>query len=549
MLGWLLSVIAFALVACEVSTAPETVSPPTAATPSVAALATAAPTQPPTPTVEVPAERGTTDASPIEGGTLIAGALTDAKTLNSILAADATSRDVTFLLGNRLINVKPDLMPEGDLADSWSVSADGLKITFTLKRGVKFHDGHDLTAEDVKFTYDSILNPLKASPFHPLLADYWAAPNAIKVIDAYTVEFNYARPKADTLVYDFGVSILPKHILGDVSAKDFGSAEFNTQKPIYSGPFMFKEWVKGDHLTLEANPNYFKGKPRLGAYIVKVYPQLTSLLGPLRAGEIDWGALDPGQMADAKQLARVTTYAYPTFKSTYYAYQLDPTKSTLFQDKRVRQALLYAVDRRAIIARRLFGYGDIAPTTIAPHSWASSAAVQSLYPFDPDKAKTLLTEAGWTAGVTTDGVRVKDGKRFSFTLLTNADNRVRADAIVEMQRYWKDVGVESKPQTDEWNAFLKRIGATPDSAHDFDIFVVGFNWSIDPNQKLMWHSASIQNGVNFNPYKNAELDKLLDDGYATFNLSERKALYAKAQQLLADDVPSVVLFFEQATGG
>jgi peptide/nickel transport system substrate-binding protein len=542
-ISWLLFVLLWGLMACGPQAAPTEAPKPAA--PAASVPQPAAPTTAPAAAVPPPTAP---PAQATEGGSLIEGSFADAKTMNSILSSDAASARILNLLGNGLIQIRPDLVPECDLCEAWTVSPDSLKITFKLKKGVKFHDGKDLTADDVKFTYDSILDPDKASVRRGAFRDFFTSPDAIKVVDSHTVEFNYAKVKADTLTADFLFQILPKHILGELKGKAFTAADFNTKKPVYTGPFMFKEWVKDDHITVVVNPNYFKGKPKLGSYIFKIVPDSTALFAQLKTGELDWGTIDPAQMAEAKKLPNINTFAFDNFSFTFYAYQLDPTKSTLFQDVKVRQALLYAIDRKAIVESQLFGYGQVANTVMPVISWAFNQDNQPTYDYNPTKAKQLLEEAGWKAGA--DGVRVKEGKRFAFTIFTNAGNKIREASIVAMQQYWKEVGLDVKTATEEWNAFLKRIGATPDGTRDFEIFLVGFNWGVDPSQKTMWHSSSFAPaGFNTNFYKNAEMDTLLDDALNTLNQSKRKELYFKMQQILAAEAPSAILFFAQTTGG
>jgi peptide/nickel transport system substrate-binding protein len=543
-LSWLLLAALLLLVACGPAVTPAV--PTTAPAPAAAVPAATTPAVAPPPAQVQPTA---VPAAPKieEGGTLIEGSFADAKTLNSIQVADTASGRIVGFLGNGLVQVKRDLSPECDLCESFSVSPDNLVITFKLRKGVKFHDGKELTADDVKFTYDSILDPDKQSVRRGDLKDF-LTPDTIKVIDPYTIEFKFSKVKANVLTSNMGYQILPKHILGELKGKAFVEAEFNSKKPIYTGPFMFKEWVKDDHITLVANPNYFKGKPKLGTYIYKIVPDSTALFAQLKTGEVDWGTIDPAQAADAKKLTNINVVPYDVFGFTYYAYQMDKTKTELFLDKKVRQALTYALDRKSMVESLLFGYGSVANTSVPPISWAFNKDNQPVYDYNPTKAKQLLDEAGWKPGA--DGIRVKDGKRFSFTIWTNAGNKQRENAIVAMQQLWKEVGVEAKTATEEWNAFLKRIGATPDSTRDFDIMLVGFSWNVDPDQKVMWHTSNFApGGFNLNWYSNPEVDKLLDAALDTLDQAKRKELYFKVQAMIAEDDPSTILFFGQAIIG
>jgi peptide/nickel transport system substrate-binding protein len=531
----LLFVAILALAACGAPTpAPQATSAPAPANTPAPQTTTAA---------VVPAP--TAPAAPAAvGGTFIEGSFADAKTMNSILSSDTTSSRVIKTIGNSLLQVKADLTPECDLCESFTVSPDSLKITFKLKKGVKFHDGTELTADDVKYVYDSILNPDNASPRRGGLKDYLTSADSIKVIDPSTIEFTFAKVKADTLVSDFGYQVFSKKALGGTAGQDFINNDFNTKKPVYTGPFMFKEWVKDDHLTVVANPNYFKGKPKMDAYILKIIPDQAAGFAQLKTGDVDYATIQAAQMAEAKKLPNVNAINFDVFNFDFIAFNLDTAKSPFFQDKKVRQALLLAVDRKAIVDSQYFGYATLANTSMPLISWAYNKDNKPTYDYDPKKAAAMLDEAGWKAGP--DGIRVKDGKKFSFTIWTNAGNNIREAIIVACQQYWKEVGVEVKTQTEEWNAFLKRIGAAPDGTRDYDAFLVGFQWGVDPSQRDMWHS---EGGFNLNKYNNPDINKVLDDALATLDQSKRKDFYFKMQQIVAEDVPSMILYFPQATVG
>jgi len=520
----LLLVMLLALAACgpAPTTAPA-VSTTAPSAPTAAVVATTAPVIQSTTAAVVPAPTSAPQSAVVEGGTFIEGSFSDAKTMNSILSSDTTSSRVIKTLGNGLIQVKADLTAECDLCESFVVAPDSLKITFKLRKGVKFHDGTDLTADDVKYVYDSILNVDNASPRRGGLKDYLTGPDSIKVIDPLTVEFTYAKVKADTLVADYSYQVFSKAALKGVSGKDFINSDFNTKKPVYTGPFMFKEWVKDDHLTVAVNPNYFKGKPHLATYILKIIPDQAAGFAQLKTSEIDYASVQAAQMAEAKKLPNIDAINFDVFNFDFIAFNLDASKSPFFQDKTVRQALLLAVDRKAIVESQYFGYATLANTSMPNISWAFNKDNKPVYGYDP-----------------------KDGKKFSFTIWTNAGNNIREAIIVACQQYWKEVGLEVKTQTEEWNAYLKRIGAAPDGTHDYDAFLVGFQWNVDPSQRDMWHSDG---GFNLNKYSNPEMNKVLDDALATLDQSKRKEFYFRMQQIVSEDVPSMILYFPQSTVG
>ncbi len=484
-----------------------------------------------------------------KGGTVIESTFADAEILNPILSTDQSSSDVEALLFNSLVGINPDdltVIPE--LAEKWDVSADGLTFTYYLRKDVKWHDGEPFTAQDVKFTFDTILNPDVNSPRRADIADL-LTPDQIVVLDDYTIRFTLSNIDATWLCCKDVYPIIPQHILGGLSAADFNAAEFNTLAPIGTGPFMFREWVKDDHIALVKNPEYFKGAPNIDFWYYKVVADQTVEYAQLQTGEVDYADIKGALWEDAQKQSYLNCKAYSQFSFTFYIYQLDPEKSPLFLDVRTRQALLYALDREALVDSVIFGLGEIAHSTVPPLSWAYNPDNEPRYEYDVEKAKQLLEEAGWkdTDG---DGIReahgvqgVADGTKFSFEINTNAGNNEREQDIVAMQQYWAKIGVEAKPMPLEWNALLAKLTET----YDFQMILVGFNWDVDPDQKTMWHTESYGGGFNMNKYSNPALDKILDDALQTVDQAKRKDLYFQMQKILAQDVPAPILYFREGT--
>lgn len=511
---------------------------PSAPTPTAAPAKTAEQKPAAEPTT-VPAASPTAAAKPaVTGGHVTLGTFGDAKILNPILSTDSVSNDIINLIFSPLVRVTPpDGKVAGVLAESWKTSEDGLTYTFTLRKGVKFHDGKEVTAEDVKFTYDSILDEEINSPRHSDLLGAVAGTESIAVKDPYTIEFKLKGPYAPFLVSIPIYGILPKHILGDKKGNDFNSADFNTKNPVGSGPFKFKEWVKDNHITLEAFPDYFMGRPKIDEYIMKVVKDATVVAAQLKTGEVDYAVFEPAMLAELEQVPHLNIKKYDDYNFTFYAYQLDPSKTDLFQEKAVRQALLYGLDRQAIVDSVLFGQGVVANSIFPLPSWAYDPEGNPEYKYDPSKAQQLLDEAGWKPGPA--GIREKNGKKFAFTVYTNAGNKVRESVIAIIQEQWKEIGIEVTPQPEEWNAFLNRITTTK----DFEMFVVGFNWIIDPDESAMWSTEGQEGGFNLNSYSNEKADKLLADALKENDQDKRKALYAELDKLILDELPSPILFF------
>jgi peptide/nickel transport system substrate-binding protein len=484
------------------------------------------------------------------GGTVIESSFSDAENLNPLLWTDNASSDVGALLYNALLTVDVnDLSPQPDLAKDWEISEDSLIFTFYLRDDVTWHDGEPFTAADVKFTYDTILNEDINSPRRADIASV-LTPEQIEVIDDYTIRFTLSQIDASFLATKTIYGIIPEHILGGMTADEFNTAEFNTQAPIGTGPFMFREWVKDDHVALVKYPDYFKDEPNVDFWYYKVVENQTVEYAQLQTGEVDFAEVTAALWEDALQQEDLECMTFPQFGFTFYIYQMDPEKSPLFLDVRTRQALLLGLDREAIVDSVIQGLGDVAHSTVPPISWAHNPDNGPRYEFDPEMAKALLEEAGWK-DEDGDGIReahgvmgVEDGTPFSFDIHTNAGNNERESNMVIFQQYWAEIGVDAQPTAIEWNALLAELTET----YEYEMIIVGFGWDTDPDQKTMWHTDSYGAGFNMNKYSNPELDKIIDDALLTTDQAERTELYYEMQRILAEEVPAPILYFRQGTG-
>ncbi|HET7036251.1 MAG TPA: ABC transporter substrate-binding protein [Thermomicrobiaceae bacterium] len=523
-----------------------TATPAAAATASPAATVAASPVAVATATSQPSAAQYTVEPAQNKGGQLVAGSAGDAKTLNPVTVTDSPSYACIFMIFEGVMQTDPtNGTPAGLLAKSWDISQDGITYSFVLNDGVTWQDGQPFSANDVKFTYDLLLNPDASSAFTSTLA---AAIKSVDVADDSHVTVTLKQANASFLANQMYYQIVPQHILKDVAPKDLAADAFSTGqkgRTIGTGPFMFDEWVKDDHMTLLKNPSYWRGAPNLDKWIFKVVPNQTVLTQQLKTGEIDVGGIQPPDAADMKKQSNITVAAFDTTSFVYYAYQLDTTKTTLFQDKAVRQALFYALDRQAMVDAVYFGYARVAIGTMPVIYWAYDPdAIKLKYPFDPDKANSLLDQAGWKAG--SDGIREKDGKKLSFSVLTTPAVQAYVDLTSIMQEQWKKIGVDCKPQQLELNAFLAQIS----DAHNFDMYLVGFGFpGSDPDQSLIWPCAAYKGGFNLTKYCNPQVDKLLQDGLATTDQDKRKQLYDQMQNILMDDLPQAIMFFPQEIVG
>jgi peptide/nickel transport system substrate-binding protein len=462
--------------------------------------------------------------------------------MNGVLTGDTASSRVIGMFNKSVVTSHPvTTEPIPELAESWDISDDGLEYTFNLREDVTWHDGEQFTADDVVFTYELHMHEDTGSPRFTELS---TRIDTVEAVDDYTVQYTLSQPASPFLQQSMVYYIVPEHILGDVEPADLASHDFSIGTEgvtIGCGPFIFQEWVSDDHITLVRNEDYYKGAPHIDQWIQRVVPDQTVLAQQIGTGEVDYGGVQEADYdgLDAQENVNVTTY--DTFNFTFYSYQLDEERTTLFQEREVRQALLYGLDREGLIQAIRFGIGEVAVGTMPVPSWAYDPdSIDRHYDYDPDRAREMLDEAGWVVG--DDGIRERDGERFSFQIFTNAGNEIREQYVAVMQEQWREIGVECTPQTEEWNAFLDRITST----RDYEVFLVGFSWGVEPHQETMWQTDG---GFNMNGYSNPEVDDLLAQALETTDQDERREIYTEMQNIVLDDLPSPILDFPQGIYG
>ena len=468
------------------------------------------------------------------GDALVIGTIGDASTLIPMLATDAASHEVAGLIFNGLVKYDPYLNLVGDLAERYEISPDGRTITFYLRKGVKWHDGVEFTAEDVLFGFKLITDPKTPTAY---AGDFLEVDRA-EVIDRYTFRVHYKKPFAPALSSWGNLVVLPKHLL---EGKDITKTEFG-RHPIGTGPFRFKEWRAQEKIVLSANPDYFDGRPYLNHIIYRIIPDPATMFMELKAGGIDWMGLTPLQYArqtnSREFLSRFRKYKYLAFSYTYLGYNL---KHPLFKDRRVRQALSYAIDKREIVDGVLFGLGVPATGPYKPDTWFYNPHVKR-YPYDPERARRLLAEAGWrdTDG---DGILDRDGRPFEFTILTNQGNLSRLLAAQIIQRRLSEIGIKVHIRTVEWTAFIHEFI----DKRRFEAVILGWTTGPEPDLYDIWHSSKIKPpGLNFVGYANPEVDRLLEEGRRTFDREQRKKIYDRFQEILAEDQPYTFLYVPMA---
>lgn len=400
------------------------------------------------------------------------------------------------------------------------------EIQFRLRNDVKWHDGVPFSSRDVKFTYDAIMDDRAASPRK---SDYELV-LMLETPDEHTVRAVYRRPFSPALE-SWMMSVLPAHLLADLPP-DQWPLKFN-RAPIGTGPFKFAEWKTNQFIRVVRNDNYFQGRPHLDGIVFRVLPDPLTLRLAFETRQVDFWAADPWAAGGFKKDARFTVFSSPGNAYNYVGWNL---RRPLFQDPRVRIALAHAVNVEQMIRYVLYGYGTQSTGIFTPDMWFFNPHVRPLE-FDPEKAKRLLAEAGWTPGA--DGILMKNGERFAFTLITNNGNAVRSDIATLIQADLKPLGIEVKIEMYEWAVFLKNFI----NKGEFDAMVLGWALGRGFDQFQIWHSS--QTGpeqLNTVSYKNTEADRLLKSIREEFDRDKIIALCGELQQLIYDDQPYLFLF-------
>jgi len=470
---------------------------------------------------------------PEYGDTFIEASIGDASTLLPVLASDSASSDINGQIYNGLVRYDKNLQVEGELAESWEISPDNLVITFHLRHGVKWHDGTPFTSADVLFNYQLYTDPKTPTAY----AEAFKQVKTAEAPDPHTFRVSYGKPYAPALM-SWGMPIHPKHLL---EGQDITRSPL-ARKPVGTGPFKFVEWLSGEKIVLDANPDYFEGQPYIKRVVYRIIPDVSTQFLELQTGSLDFMGLLPLQydrQTDTPAFRRLfNKYRYLNFGYTYLGYNL---KRPMFQDRRVRQALSFAINKQEIIDGVLLGYGAKATGPYKPDTWVYNPDVPR-YDYNPEQARKLLKEAGW-ADSNQDGILDKDGQPFSFTIVTNQGNDLRAKTGEIIQRRFKEIGVDVQLRIIEWATFLKEFI----NPGNFDATILGWTGGPEPDQYNIWHSSKTgPRQLNFIGFKNAEVDQLLEDGRRVFDQKQRKVYYDRFQQILAEEQPYTFLYVGEA---
>lgn len=479
-------------------------------------------------------------------GTLRYADVDEPTSLNPLLRLDAVSTDLDMFIFGYFFNLDdkmhyvPELATEVPTLANGGISKDGLTITYHLRKGVRWQDGAPFTSRDVVFTTNAILNPKN----NLQARNGWDQLDHVQALGDYEVRFVLKRPYAPAVSSFFSEGgnypVLPAHLLERYP--DINHVPFNTN-PVGTGPFKFVRWVHGDHIELVANPDYWRGPPKLQHIIFKIIPKDTTILVQLRTHELDaW--------------FRAPTSLYPEFQKLGpdYRVQLEPAlvfshmdfnfKNPLFQDVRVRRAIAYAMDRPNIIKTVTHGVNIPVDAEVSPISWAYNPNVPK-YPYDPVRAKALLAQAGWTPGP--DGVLQKNGQRLAFDLsaVTGGATGEAVESIVQQEL--RAIGIAASIKNYPADVFFApgQDGGIVQSGK-YDVAFYAWVEGDDPDDYSLYGCDEFpptgQNSMFWCDPTFSNPDRAARSSY---DQAQRKKYYAIAQYEIASQVPTIIQWFQR----
>lgn len=472
-----------------------------------------------------------------QGGQLTYGSLQEPNTLNPLLSDLLATAEVGKLVFSGLVITSdtgewlPDLAVDVPTTANGGVTADGLTVTYRLRPGVTWHDGTPFSAEDVKFTWQLIMN----RNVNIVAREGYDRIRAVETPDKHTVVVKFREYYAPYLT--LFTTILPKHKLENES--NINKASFN-RAPVGTGPFKFKEWQVAEAIRFEANPAYYRGKPVLDSIIYKVIPDANILLTQLKAGELDIaGNIGFSYLEQIKAISGIRAVITPTMIWEHMDFNLD---NPLFQDIRVRQSIARAIDRQAIVDEVLKGAAGPADGDQSPMSWAYNP-LQQPPSRDLNAARDLLGQAGWQPG--TDGIMTKNNKKLAFSLSVPTGNKLREQTAQKIAEQLKEIGVLVEIRQVDTAVFFADTLRNRQFATAMYAWVAG----LDPDNLNLWHSrkipsrANAYDGQNYPGWRNPEIDKLSETGVRTIDVTARKNIYFRIQELIRAECPVVPLYF------
>ncbi len=467
---------------------------------------------------------------PVTGDWLIRSLSAEPATLNPILATDVYASIIDdFIYETLLQRDKKTFEMKPLLAYKWEISKNKLEYTFYLRKGIKWDDGVEFTADDVVFSYKCIMNPTVDAPH---LRNYYRDIKNVIKLGKYKVKFIYKRPYFLALEICGGMPIVPEHIY---KKGDFNTNPYN-RKPIGTGPYKFEKWETGKEIILVRKNNYWGKKSYIDKIVFKIITDDTVRLQLLKRGDIDFAGLRPiqwvKQTRSAKFNTRVRKLKFYTPNYNFIGWNL---RRVYFKDRDVREALTHLIDRKSILKNILYNLGKITTGPFYIYSKYYDKSIKP-YKYNVRKAKELLAKAGWKDS-NGDGVLDKDGIDFHFTFLIPAGSKFAEQLATIVKESFKKVGIIVDIKSLEWATFISQL-----DNRNFDAVTLGWSMGVEQDPYQIWHSSQAKKGSNFVGFKNKRVDELIEKGRREFDEKKRIAMYKEIHRILHREQPYTFLF-------
>jgi len=470
--------------------------------------------------------------TPRPGGTLTAIVQPEPTAMTSAINNTYANGVVSSNIFDGLVTYDAQFNPQPSLATSWETAADGLTITFHLRHGVKWHDGQPFTSADVKFSLEEVWKKL-----HARGRVTFAAVREVDTPDDYTVilKLDHPSPVIFSAVNAVEAQILPEHLY---AGTDIANSPFNV-KPIGTGPFRFKEWQRGQYISLEKNPDYWDaGKPLVDKLIFRIIPDAASRAAALETGEVLYAPYNPVPLADVQRLKALPDLAVDThgyeWQAPYYFIEFNLRRAELANLK-VRQAIAHAIDRQGLIDTVWYGFGKPADSPIVSAVTRFHAPDLPQYAFDPALAEKLLDAAGYP--------RNAEGVRFKITLDHQPFNDTFANTDEYLRQNLKRVGIDATVRNQDLPSFLRKVYGE----YDYDIDGGQFSGYSDPQMGVLrqYWSKTAKAGipwVNASNYHSLQMDQVIEALQVQGDGPQRVASFHEFQRIAQTDLPVLPLF-------
>ena len=497
--------------------------------------------------VEVVSDEDVTTARSNYGGQYRSQATSDAVSFHPYLTTDSPSSGYQgFVYEGALLRLDENTLEYiPHMAESYSISNDGLTFTFNLREGMLWSDGTPVTAHDFKWAYDQAINPDNAFPYAAQLEFI----ESYEAVDDYTLQMIIGEIYAPALGQISGlITPLPRHIWEELDWDDPSTNPEINSPSVVNGPYKLAEWQRDQFVLFEANEDYwYKGRPNFDSYVIEIVGDADISYQRMLAGEADTGTILPENLEEAKAQPNLNVYEWwPAASSWSFIGFNMRREGAPTQDINVRHGINYAIDKQELTDEIMLGQAKRLCSIYPDTSWAYNPDVPC-YEYDLDRAIAEFEEAGYTFenGQMLDA----DGQQLTLNLVYGpTTNPIRELIAVTVQDYLSDIGIIVEVEAMEWSSYLEEVTGQTE-APEWDMYILGWNSTIEPHtQFAIWAEENIPS-LNASGYINPEMEALFDEAGATYDTDVRREKYGEIQRMIAEDSPYVFLYYSKAISG